>query len=115
MTYSEKLKDPRWQKVRLIVLERDGWACVDCGSKTNTLHVHHGYYSKGEPWDAPIDTLWCLCEGCHELNQDTLSDLKLELGRTNPRDYGAIFDGILQARENAEAAPDLVIARGDDA
>ncbi len=31
MTYSEKLRDPRWQKKRLQIFERDGWKCRVCG------------------------------------------------------------------------------------
>jgi hypothetical protein len=63
--YSEKLKDPRWQRKRLEVLSRDGWACMACADKTSTLQVHHKFYS-GNPWDAPMDGLETLCEKCHE-------------------------------------------------
>jgi hypothetical protein len=64
-TYAEKLKDPRWQKVRLKVLERDGWRCVCCGNSRRTLHVHHLKYNK-EPWDADPKHLETLCEHCHK-------------------------------------------------
>ena len=65
-TYGEKLKDPRWQKRRLQVLERDDWTCQLCRSKDKTLHVHHRWYEKGaEPWEAPDEALVVLCEGCH--------------------------------------------------
>jgi hypothetical protein len=40
MSYADLLKDPRWQKKRLEVLESNGWACEACGSATKTLHVH---------------------------------------------------------------------------
>jgi hypothetical protein len=65
MKYSDKLKDPRWQKKRLEVFQRDEFKCVGCGDKETTLHVHHRKY-KGEPWDAPMDHLETLCEDCHE-------------------------------------------------
>lgn len=64
MTYQEKLKDPRWQKKRLKILERDGWACQCCGSKKKTLTVHHVVY-EGDPWEAREDDLQALCEDCH--------------------------------------------------
>ncbi len=65
--YSEKLKDPRWQKMRLMILERDGWKCRNCGAEDKTLHVHHLAYSPGvEPWNYDIDILETLCEECHE-------------------------------------------------
>jgi hypothetical protein len=28
--YSDKLKNPKWQKIRLQVLERDEWCCQYC-------------------------------------------------------------------------------------
>lgn len=64
-TYAEKLKDPRWQKKRLQILERDGWKCVVTGEKNQTLHVHHRRYHK-DPWDAPNEELETVCEWVHE-------------------------------------------------
>lgn len=63
-TYAEKLKDPRWQRRRLEILQRDDWKCTSCGDGTRTLHVHHHWY-EGEPWDAPSAALTTLCEDCH--------------------------------------------------
>jgi 5-methylcytosine-specific restriction endonuclease McrA len=67
MTYSEKLKDPRWQKKRLQILERDGWTCQDCWTTSKTLHVHHKFYIPNtEPWDYDNAALVTKCETCHE-------------------------------------------------
>jgi hypothetical protein len=67
-TYSDKLKDPRWQKKRLEILERDEWACRACTSTKDTLHVHHIKYEKShEPWEAQDDELITLCESCHDI------------------------------------------------
>jgi hypothetical protein len=67
LSYSQKLKDPRWQKMRLQILERDQWTCQSCRAKDKTLHVHHGYYKRGlEPWEYVPSTLQTLCEDCHE-------------------------------------------------
>ena len=67
MTYAEKLRDPRWQKKRLEIMELDGWKCRICGDVDSTLHTHHLYYKRGrEPWDYPNESLICLCETCHE-------------------------------------------------
>jgi len=64
--YSEKLRDPRWQKIRLQVFERDDWTCQMCDDSEKTLAVHHKYYEKGkEPWEYPLDALITLCEDCH--------------------------------------------------
>ena len=66
--YAQKLKDPRWQKKRLEIFERDKWTCQGCWSTTNTLTVHHKYYlNEVEPWDYPDDALLTLCEDCHEM------------------------------------------------
>lgn len=63
--YSKKLRDPRWQKKRLQVLERDEWHCQLCYASEDTLHVHHKWYS-GEPWEVPAGALFAVCESCHE-------------------------------------------------
>lgn len=66
MKYSDKLKDPRWQKKRLKIFERDEWKCIHCGRNDRTLHVHHIEYQRGlEPWEYSDDKLQTLCEKCH--------------------------------------------------
>lgn len=76
MTYAEKLKDPRWQRKRLELLNAANWTCVECGTKTESLHVHHGYYQrKTDPWDYPNDKLRVLCESCHSENQRIMEDV----------------------------------------
>jgi hypothetical protein len=65
--YFKLYKDPRWQKKRLEILERDEWCCQICFDPENTLHVHHRYYIKDKkPWEYENDTLVTLCEECHE-------------------------------------------------
>lgn len=66
MTYPEKLKDPRWQKKRLQIFERDNWTCQKCNDKDSTLHVHHLKYHKN-PWDVSDDFLVTLCHECHSM------------------------------------------------
>jgi len=75
MTYQEKLKDPRWQKLRLEIFERDEWMCRCCQDDENTLMVHHLSYSPGkEPWDYPPDNFLTLCKTCHENELETRPD-----------------------------------------
>ncbi len=69
MKYSEKLRDPRWQKKRLEVMNRDAFTCQHCGDKEITLNVHHKQYH-GNPWDAPSESLETLCELCHKQRTD---------------------------------------------
>ncbi len=72
MTYREKLRDPRWQRLRLTVMNRDGWRCQSdvCVAHHNPrvmLVVHHKRYIAGrEPWDYPPDELITLCVKCHD-------------------------------------------------
>jgi hypothetical protein len=73
LTYSEKLRDPRWQQKRLRIFERDGWSCQRCHSTANTLHVHHRrYLPDAEPWDYPEKLLVTLCEFCHQQETDEM-------------------------------------------
>lgn len=67
-TYKEKLLDPRWQKKRLEILQRDNFRCVRCCNDQQTLHVHHyTYHVAKEPWDVDNDTLGTLCATCHSI------------------------------------------------
>jgi len=66
-SYSEKLKDPRWQKKRLTILDRDKWQCRLCRDSEMMLVVHHRIYLPGQdPWDYPDMLLITLCQPCHE-------------------------------------------------
>lgn len=64
LSYSDKLKDPRWQKKRLEILNRDEFKCTLCGDVKTTLHVHHKEYA-GDPWECEDDLLTTHCEHCH--------------------------------------------------
>ena len=64
--YSDRLRDPRWQRRRLEIFERDGWRCRRCRAAHRPLHVHHKrYLSSRDPWDYPDHYLETLCELCH--------------------------------------------------
>jgi hypothetical protein len=78
--YSEKLKDPRWQRKRLKIFERDGWACRDCGAADKPLHPHHCYY-KGDPWEVPDELILTVCEDCHIDRGLLETEGKLMLGK----------------------------------
>ena len=79
-TYSKQFKDPRWQKKRLKILERDNFTCQECGSKKNTLHIHHKYYLPNKKaWEYPDTALITLCEYCHEIEQSIKKDYESDL------------------------------------
>jgi len=88
MTYAEKLKDPRWQKKRLEVMERDCFKCQICDDHTSTLQVHHKSYDFGkEPLDYELHNFTTLCIPCHELEELAKSKLKELVLRLEKQNY----------------------------
>ncbi len=72
MTYSEKLRDPRWQKRRLEIMQEANFSCSYCNDKETMLVVHHMYYEfNNDPWDYPDHGLICLCDDCHSFGHNT--------------------------------------------
>lgn len=73
MTYAEKLKDPRWQKRRLEILNYHNYTCSKCLNGIDdgvTLHVHHTKYIDGfDPWEYSDCYLTVLCEDCHKIER----------------------------------------------
>ena len=65
-TYGDLLKDPRWQRKRLEIFNRDGWECQHCFEKNKTLNIHHIKYIGEYPWETPDKYLITLCEDCHK-------------------------------------------------
>lgn len=82
-TYSERLRDPRWQRKRLEILNRSDFSCERCGATDRTLNVHHKRYRKGAmPWEYEATELVALCEICHQQHHslaNTLSEIIGEL------------------------------------
>lgn len=67
MEYIYLLRDPRWQKKRLLIFDRDEWKCRRCSDKFTNLQVHHLYYNFDLlPWEYPDTALITLCELCHK-------------------------------------------------
>lgn len=67
MTYSEKLKHPKWQRKRLEILNRDNFKCDLCSDTETELHIHHYEYNEGDPWDIDNKYLVTLCKHCHKV------------------------------------------------
>jgi hypothetical protein len=112
MTYSDKLRDPRWQKKRLEILERDGWACTCCEEPRKTLHVHHKKYNSN-PWDADDNDLVTLCEGCHKDLTGRIASLKgviplLDIGSV------AVVAGFAKALIQSEQCVDVNLINAEE-
>lgn len=89
MGYREKLQDPRWQKKRLGILERDGFKCALCGDTETTLHVHHKHYNGCDPWNIHEDALVTLCVTCHEYESEALLEVMSDLQMVLRRNFNA--------------------------
>lgn len=75
-TYSQLLKDPRWQKRRLEIMQRDNFTCQICGHNDKPLHVHHVCYDKKlKPWEYNDGQLITLCEDCHKEEHESYSNI----------------------------------------
>jgi hypothetical protein len=82
MSYTDLLRDPRWQRRRLEVLEKASWTCSECAENLRTLHVHHLRYIKGNsPWDYDDVDLAVLCDKCHDRWHRTMKDLEFSIAR----------------------------------
>jgi hypothetical protein len=78
--YSKLLRDPRWQKLRLQIFERDDWACCKCGDTEKTLAVHHKRYIRDKkPWEYDPNDLMTLCEDCHQEEYELRPDCEAVL------------------------------------
>lgn len=99
--YSSKLRDPRWQKKRLEVMESAGFKCARCGEEGEELNVHHVVYQKGlDPWEYDTVDLACLCKSCHEATHSAIKDLsRLASSIADPPFYG-LMKIIAMAKEN---------------
>lgn len=101
MNYREQLRDPRWQRFRLKILERDNWRCTVCGIDVVELHVHHIDYGRN-PWDIPPSSAATVCHTCHAIEHErvTIEDLVLAVlvqypdfhRLITPNIYGVIRD-----------------------
>lgn len=70
--YQYLLQDPRWRRLRGIVLNRAGGRCEKC-HKRAPLQIHHWFYGTGyngkvrKPWDYRPRQLIAVCRKCHVL------------------------------------------------
>jgi hypothetical protein len=92
-SYSEKLRDPRWQRRRLEILQLDSFACGICGDSTSELHVHHRFYEKGlDPWEYKDSDLITLCSECHS-DVEALA-LRLRVAASYRSQFGILSNAI---------------------
>ena len=74
-SFEEQIKDPRWQKRRLEIMQRDEFTCQMCGDKESTLHVHHIKYVSGRNyWEYNDWEMITLCAECHSAEHSAKVD-----------------------------------------
>ncbi len=114
-SYSEKLRDPRWQRRRLEIMQLAHFQCESCAANNRTLNVHHVEYRAGaDPWEYGDGDLECLCELCHESKHFAISMFKQLSRFSNPTRLVAILAGWLA--EEGTIPMDLAgkVASGDE-
>lgn len=85
LSWTERLRDARWQAKAAEIRDAAGYRCEDCGRQKGdgrfVFEVHHCAYILGaEPWDHPNSLLKCLCPECHEFRQDRENAFRVALG-----------------------------------
>jgi 5-methylcytosine-specific restriction endonuclease McrA len=86
-TYWEKLRDPKWQRLRTERMTIADFTCENCEADDRTLNVHHRIYRKGkEPWEYALADLICLCEVCHEVEHGWRDQLKEVMAKLDVMD-----------------------------
>lgn len=116
-SYSEKLRDQRWQNISRRKKEWAEYKCQDCGNENN-LQVHHCYYRYGlEPWQYPMDSLRCLCDDCHKKRGALEMEFRAKLAEITTTDLEAMTDlvtnGILSFPKNKVMALISSISKGE--
>ena len=114
MSYANKLRDPRWRKLRMDVLNMRGHKCQDCGRGNGEramesdepldecrLEVHHGYYvPQCEPWDYPVYALIVLCGACHHHRHTIEREVAKALARLSTDTLEKVFAEVKHLHAN---------------
>ena len=83
---------PKWQEMRLLVMEDSCFECNNCGDSEKKLNVHHTYYEKGlKPWEYPQESLRCLCDKCHKMVHNQKTQMNRQLGKMDYLDVERII------------------------
>lgn len=75
------IRSPRWKALRMQALDRDGWACVDCGERRR-LEVDHVLPVRDRPeLSFVLGNLQTLCGRCHARK----TRIEIGLGQPDPK------------------------------
>ena len=74
-------RTPRWKALRMQAIDRDGWACVQCGERRG-LEVDHVLPVRLRPdLSFVLGNLQCLCGACHARK----TRIEIGLGQIDPK------------------------------
>ena len=59
----EALGSGKWKKIRITVLDRDGWICTYCGAPATSVDHIYPRVKGGDTW--ALDNLQSLCKSCN--------------------------------------------------
>jgi len=115
-SYYEQLKDTRWQRKRLEIMERADFLCQWChAGEGATLNVHHTHYDKGAaPWEYPSESLLCLCEDCHKKAHVMWEEMNKLVSRLATTVYGSELETVIGYAKSALADYERCYDRVDD-
>lgn len=96
------LKTRRWQVLRQVILERDGWACVDCGTHRGRLEIDHLKPVRDRP-DLSFDprNLATRCSPCHTRKT------RIECGHPEPSPERRAWSNAVTSLVADHAIPDI--------
>ena len=108
--YHQLLKDGRWQRRRLEIMQRDDFKCTKCGT-TNDLNVHHIRYIDGrKPWEYEDADLVTLCRDCHKATHEEMErkqqDADEYCERVSRAEY---FSGLFLYYEHIGGYQDVIV------
>lgn len=90
--YWKKLKNTRWQKKRLELLNAADFKCQSpfCFNDENAeLHIHHRIYIKGkQPWEYEPWAYIVVCDKCHECYQNSMQAAAIILAKSENLTFG---------------------------
>jgi hypothetical protein len=111
-TYSDKLRDPRWQRKRLEVLQQHGFKCDMCGCKDDELHVHHINYHKGaDPWEYQDNEFKVFCKLHHEIVEDTIRVARHAISCGLPSTIVSELDWVMSETDCRGSTPREILDR----
>jgi 5-methylcytosine-specific restriction endonuclease McrA len=80
--YRQRLANPKWQKLRLEIMQAADFKCEDCGCRDTELQVHHCAYISGKmPWEYDSSLLMCVCDRCHVARQSKEDAIRVSIGK----------------------------------